>query len=248
MIEVRDLHKTFGEQHVLRGVDLRIERGLITVIIGGSGQGKTVLLRHLIGLEKPDRGQIFVDGHDIVPVGEHQMIEVRRKFGMVFQHAALFDSMNVYENVSFPLREHSRKPEAERRELVRKLLEAVHLPGIEHKFPGELSGGMRKRVGLARALILNPEIILYDEPTTGLDPIATKNVDDMIFETSQQFKVTSVVISHDIPSTLRIADRIAMLYEGRIVAYGTPDEIRRATHPQLRRFLALGLSDRSVAS
>jgi phospholipid/cholesterol/gamma-HCH transport system ATP-binding protein len=247
-IEVKALHKWFGSQHVLRGLDLPIEPGVITVIIGGSGQGKTVLLKHLIGLEKPTSGQILVDGEDIVPLSERQLLPVRRKFGMVFQYAALFDSMNVYENISFPLREHAGMKERERRERVRSLLEAVNLPNIEHKFPSELSGGMRKRVGLARALVLNPEIVLYDEPTTGLDPIATENVDRMIQETAQKFKVTSVVISHDIPSTLRIADRIAMLFEGKIAAYGRPDEIRTNPHPMLQRFLALGLSDRSVAA
>ena len=248
MIQVRELHKSFGSQHVLRGVNLRIERGLITVIIGGSGQGKTVLLKHLIGLERPDSGQILVGGTDIVPLNDREMLPLRRKFGMVFQQAALFDSMNVFENVSFPLREHTKDKEARRRELVRKGLDAVHLPGIEHKYPSELSGGMRKRVGLARALILNPEILLYDEPTTGLDPVATENVDRMIQETAQQFKVTSVVISHDIPSTMRIADRIAMLHQGVIAVYGTPDEIRSNPYPELQKFLQLGLAARSVSS
>ena len=247
-IEVKGLHKWFGSQHVLRGVDLSIEAGVITVIIGGSGQGKTVLLKHLIGLEKPSKGQILVDGQDIVPLSEREMLPIRRKFGMVFQYAALFDSMTVYENVCFPLREHTEVKESERRERVRAILEAVSLPDIEHKFPSELSGGMRKRVGLARALVLNPKIVLYDEPTTGLDPVATENVDRMIQEAAQKFKVTSVVISHDIPSTLRIADRIAMLFEGKIAAIGTAAEIRHHPHPMLRRFLELGLSDRSVAA
>jgi phospholipid/cholesterol/gamma-HCH transport system ATP-binding protein len=247
MIEARDLHKSFGENPVLRGVNLRIEPELITVIIGGSGQGKTVLLKHLIGLMKPDRGQILVDGVDIVPLPEREMIPIRRKFGMVFQHAALFDSMTVFENVSFPLREHARLRESECRRLVREKLEALDLAGIESKYPGELSGGMRKRVGLARAVILNPEILLYDEPTTGLDPVATANVDGLIVEAARKFKVTSVVISHDIPSTLRIAHRVAMLCEGRIVAYGPPEEIRRHEHPELQRFLRLGLSDRAAA-
>jgi phospholipid/cholesterol/gamma-HCH transport system ATP-binding protein len=247
MIEVRDLHKSFGAHEVLRGVDLVIEPGLITVIIGGSGQGKTVLLKHLIGLMKPDRGQIRVEGQDIVPLSERDMIPVRRKFGMVFQHAALFDSMTVYENVSFPLQEHSDLPESERRRLVREKLEALGLSGTEEKYPAELSGGMRKRVGLARAAILSPRILLYDEPTTGLDPVATANVDAMIVEAAQKFRVTSVVISHDIPSTLRIAHRIAVLMEGRIVACGTPDDIRRHEHPELQRFLRLGLAERSAA-
>jgi phospholipid/cholesterol/gamma-HCH transport system ATP-binding protein len=247
MIEVRDLHKSFAGQPVLRGVDLSMERELITVIIGGSGQGKTVLLKHLIGLLKPDRGQILVDGQDIVPLTERELLAVRRKFGMVFQHAALFDSMSVYENVSFPLREHTRLTEAERRRLVREKLDALGLGAIENKYPAELSGGMRKRVGLARAVILNPQIILYDEPTTGLDPVATENVDAMIVGAARTFRVTSVVISHDIPSTLRIANRVAMLHEGRIIATGTPDEIRRHEHPEVQRFLRLGLYERTAA-
>jgi phospholipid/cholesterol/gamma-HCH transport system ATP-binding protein len=247
MIEVQEVHKSFAGQPILQGVNLHIEPELITVIIGGSGQGKTVLLKHLIGLLKPDQGKILVDGVDIVPLNEREMLPIRRKFGMVFQHAALFDSMNVYENVSFPLREHTHLPERERRRLVREKLEALNLKGIEEKYPAELSGGMRKRVGLARAVILNPQIVLYDEPTTGLDPVGTENVDHMIVEAAQKFRITSVVISHDIPSTLRIAHRIAMLYGGRIIVYGTPDDIRRSEEPELQRFLRLALGGQAAA-
>ena len=239
-IRIRGLNKSFGKQHVLRGVDLDIERGKINIIIGGSGQGKSVLMKHLMGLLAPDSGQIFVDGQDIIGLSDVAIAKIQRKFGMVFQYAALFDSLNVVENIAFPLLERYRLPKKEVLARVRDLLERLDLasaPGIEQKFPAELSGGIRKRVGLARALIDRPEILLYDEPTTGLDPIATKNVDQMIRRTADEFAVTSVVISHDMASTFRIADRIAMLYEGVIVAKGTRSEIMAAPHPVLREFV-----------
>jgi phospholipid/cholesterol/gamma-HCH transport system ATP-binding protein len=239
-IRVRGLNKTFGPQHVLRGVDLDIERGKTNIIIGGSGQGKSVLMKHLMGLLKPESGQIWVDGQDLVPLGDYDMGRMRRKFGMVFQYAALFDSMNVVENIAFPLIERYRLSRAEIMERVRDLLRRLDLAGvsgIEQKFPAELSGGQRKRVGLARALIDRPEILLYDEPTTGLDPIATKNVDEMIRRTADEFKVTSVVISHDMASTFRIGDRISMLYAGKILVTGTPEELLRSHHPELREFV-----------
>ena len=239
-IRVRDLHKTFGPQHVLRGIDLDIERGRNNIIIGGSGQGKSVLMKHLMGLMHPDRGHIYVDGQDIVDLNDVEGGKLRRKFGMVFQYAALFDSMNVMENIAFPLIERYHLPQAEMERRVRELLaklDLAHVPGIEQKFPAELSGGMRKRVGLARALIDRPEILLYDEPTTGLDPIATKNVDEMIRRTADEFGVTSVVISHDMASTFRIGDRISMLYGGRMIVSGTPDELLANPHPALREFV-----------
>jgi phospholipid/cholesterol/gamma-HCH transport system ATP-binding protein len=239
-IRIRDLHKTFGPQHVLRGVDLDIERGAINIVIGGSGQGKSVLMKHLMGLLKPDRGSIVVDGEDIVPLGEVEMGRLRRKFGMVFQYAALFDSQNVMENIAFPLIERYRLPQQEIESRVREMLRRLDLarvPGIEQKFPAELSGGQRKRVGLARALVDRPQILLYDEPTTGLDPIATRNVDEMILQASRDFGVTSVVISHDMASTFRIGDRISMLHDGCIVVSGTAEEVRRSSHPQLREFI-----------
>jgi phospholipid/cholesterol/gamma-HCH transport system ATP-binding protein len=239
-IRVRGLHKTFGPQHVLRGVDLDIERGKTNIIIGGSGQGKSVLMKHLMGLLKPDAGHIWVDGQDVVPLGDVEMGRVRRKFGMVFQYAALFDSMNVVENIAFPLLERYHLATAEVMDRVRDLLRRLDLAdvaGIEQKFPAELSGGQRKRVGLARALIDRPEILLYDEPTTGLDPVATKNVDEMIRRTADEFGVTSVVISHDMASTFRIGDRIAMLHAGTIVVNGTPEEVLRSRQPELREFI-----------
>jgi phospholipid/cholesterol/gamma-HCH transport system ATP-binding protein len=239
-IRIRDLHKTFIAHHVLRGIDLDIERGKINIIIGGSGQGKSVLMKHLMGLLKPDRGSIFIDGTDIVPLSELEMGPVRRKFGMVFQYAALFDSLNVVENIAFPLIERYNLSRDEIMERVRELLRRLdlgHISGIEQKFPAELSGGQRKRVGLARALIDRPEVLLYDEPTTGLDPVATKNVDEMILQASRDFGVTSVVISHDMASTFRIGDRVSMLYDGRILVTGTSAEVLRGQQPPLREFI-----------
>jgi phospholipid/cholesterol/gamma-HCH transport system ATP-binding protein len=239
-IRVRGLEKTFGPQHVLKGVDLDIERGRTNIVIGGSGQGKSVLMKHLMGLLKPDAGQIWVDGEDIVPLGTQQMGRLRRKFGMVFQYAALFDSMNVVENIAFPLIERYHLSNAEIMERVRDLLRRLDLAGvtgIEQKFPPELSGGQRKRVGLARALIDRPEILLYDEPTTGLDPVASKNVDEMISRTADDFGVTSVVISHDMASTFRIGDRISMLAGGKIIVSGTAKEVLASQRPELREFV-----------
>jgi phospholipid/cholesterol/gamma-HCH transport system ATP-binding protein len=239
-IRVRGLEKTFGPQHVLKGVDLDIERGRTNIVIGGSGQGKSVLMKHLMGLLKPDAGHIWVDGEDIVPLGTQQMGRLRRKFGMVFQYAALFDSMNVVENIAFPLIERYHLSNAEIMERVRDLLKRLDLAGvtgIEQKFPPELSGGQRKRVGLARALIDRPEILLYDEPTTGLDPVASKNVDEMISRTADDFGVTSVVISHDMASTFRIGDRISMLAGGKIIVSGTAQEVLASQRPELREFV-----------
>jgi phospholipid/cholesterol/gamma-HCH transport system ATP-binding protein len=245
-IQIRGLHKTFGPQHVLRGVDLDIERGKINIVIGGSGQGKSVLMKHLMGLLKPDAGQILVDGEDIVPLKDVALGALRRKFGMVFQYAALFDSLNVVENIAFPLIERYHLPREEIMTRVRELLTRLDLgqvAGIEQKFPAELSGGQRKRVGLARALIDRPQILLYDEPTTGLDPVATKNVDDMILRASRDFGVTSVVISHDMASTFRIADRVSMLYDGKILVTGTPEELLHAPYAPLQEFISMaGLS------
>jgi phospholipid/cholesterol/gamma-HCH transport system ATP-binding protein len=239
-IRVRDLAKQFGGQDVLRDISLDIERGRINVIIGGSGAGKSVIMKHLIGLLKPDAGHIWVDGMDLVPMDDFELNRIRTKFGMLFQYAALFDSMTVEENVMFPLVEHRRRSMSRpaMRELVREKLHSLDLINIEKKYPAELSGGMRKRVGLARAIVLEPEILFFDEPTTGLDPIATKNVDDMIAEISKRLRVTSVVISHDMASTFRIGHRISMLYQGTIIASGTPDEILRTRNEHLREFLA----------
>jgi phospholipid/cholesterol/gamma-HCH transport system ATP-binding protein len=237
MIEIVELHKSFGDHRVLTGVDLVVPEGSTCVILGGSGSGKTVLMKHMIGLLKPDRGKVIVDGEDIVPLGEDELERLRRKFGMVFQAAALFDSMTVYENVSFPLREHARLSEAEIREVVRKKLSIVGLKDVEEKYPADLSGGMRKRVGLARAIVLDPKIVLYDEPTTGLDPITTDYVDEMILEAKRKLGVTSVVISHDIASAFKVADNIAFLSQGVIVDQGPPSKLRHSDHPAVQHFL-----------
>jgi len=238
MIQLIDVCKSFGNQQVLDNLNLKIEAGKTTVIIGRSGGGKSVLLKHIIGLLKPDSGQILVDGDDIAGMSEKGLNEVRKKFGMLFQEAALFDSMTVGENVAFPLREHTRLKEAEIREIVADRLRAVGLKGIEEKLPSELSGGMRKRVGLARAIALQPQIVLFDEPTTGLDPVMAEAVNQLIMETQKEFDLTCVVISHDVGSIFKISHRIAMLYEGRIIEQGTPEEISSSRNPVMMQFLA----------
>ena len=239
VIEVKNLTKRYGGNVVLDDVSLSFAEGTTTVILGGSGSGKTVFMKHLIGLNKPDSGQVLIDGQDLVPMGQNELDVLRRKFGMVFQGAALFDSMTVGENCAFPLREHEKLPEAEIRRRVDERLAQVGLEGAAAKFPAELSGGMRKRVGLARALMLDPKIVLYDEPTTGLDPITTDSVDEMILEAAKKFKVTSVVISHDIGSAFKVANQLAVLYKGKFVATGPPEEVRASEHPFVKKFLAL---------
>ncbi|MDO9514835.1 MAG: ABC transporter ATP-binding protein [Syntrophales bacterium] len=238
MIKLVDVHKSFGRQKVLDGINLEIEEGKTTVIIGGSGGGKSVLLKHIIGLLRPDSGQVLVDGVDIASLNDRDLNEIRKKFGMLFQEAALFDSMNVMENVAFPLREHTKKKETEIRQIVGERLKAVGLPGVEDKMPSELSGGMRKRVGLARAIALHPQIVLFDEPTTGLDPVMTEAINQLIIETQKSFDLTCVVISHDVQSIFTVGHRIAMLYKGEIIEYGTSEEIRGSSDPVLRQFLS----------
>ena len=238
MIQVIDVHKSFGNQKVLDGVNLTVEEGKTTVIIGRSGGGKSVLLKHIIGLLKPDQGQVMVDGLDIAQMKDLELNEVRKKFGMLFQEAALFDSLTVGENVAFPLREHSRMKEDEIRATVLDRLRAVGLSGIEGKMPSELSGGMRKRVGLARAIAMRPKIVLFDEPTTGLDPVMTEAINQLIVNTQESFDLTCVVISHDLQSIFKVGHKIAMLYEGRIIAYGSPDDIQHSDNPVIRQFLA----------
>jgi len=238
MIVIRDLHKSFGDNEVLRGVNLTVEAGTTVVILGGSGSGKSVLLKHMIGLLHPDSGTVCVDGEDVGHLSHRELDLFRRKFGMVFQNSALFDSMTVFDNVAFPLVEHREgRTDEQIRETVEAKLGLVGLENAAHLFPAELSGGMRKRVALARAVARDPKIVLYDEPTTGLDPITTDSVNDMIEDARQKLGVTSVVISHDIGSALRIADRVAVLYEGRIVENSTPEQLRHTTHPHVRAFL-----------
>jgi phospholipid/cholesterol/gamma-HCH transport system ATP-binding protein len=235
-----DLHKRFrpGQEEALRGINVDFERGKVNVILGGSGQGKSVLLKHIIGLLRPTSGKVWVDGTDIHSLSDAALAKFREKFGMVFQNAALFDALTVEENCAFPLVEHSKMTKAEIHNRVLERLKDLGLEGTEAKFPPELSGGMRKRVGLVRALVLEPEIVLYDEPTTGLDPLATENVDHMMTEVAQKFHVTSIVVSHDMASVFRIADRISMIHAGLIVATGTVDEIKHTDNEYVRRFIA----------
>lgn len=233
-----DLVKKFGEHTVLDGINLSCFAGETNVIIGGSGAGKTTLLRLLIGLEKPTQGCVEVDGEDIAPMNEFQLNRVRCKFGMVYQYAALLDSLSVYENVAFPLREHTRFREKEIYERVIDILRRLGLDETVVKLaPAELSGGMRKRVGIARALMLNPTIIIYDEPTSGLDPITTRMVDELIEQVRADFGVTNVVISHDMASTFRIAHHVHILIKGRIVQSGTPREIAESSFNEVREFI-----------
>lgn len=239
MIQIVDLHKSFGSHEVLSGITLDVPAGSTLVILGGSGSGKTVLMKHMIGLLKPDSGRVIIDGEDIVPLGPEGLEKMRRKFGMVFQAAALFDSMTVFENVSFPLREHRKELSEEQiRALVKEKLGIVGLKNVEEKYPADLSGGMRKRVGLARAIVLDPKIVLYDEPTTGLDPITTDYVDEMILDAKKELGVTSVVISHDIASAFKVADNIAFLYQGHIVDQGHPSVLRHSENPAAKLFLS----------
>ncbi len=241
-IRLVDLHKTFsGGREVLRGVDLEVKKGSILVILGGSGMGKSVLMKHMIGLLKPDQGQVIVDGEDITKLGGRELQRVRSKFGMVFQNGALFDSMTNFDNVAFPLREHRKAmKKAEVNDKVRQLFELFSLDPDDTgpKFPSEISGGQRKRVALARAVTLDPSIVLYDEPTTGLDPITTDQVDEMILQAKQKLGVTSIVISHDIASAFHIADDIVFVYEGKIVAEGLKDAMLKSEHPFVQQFFA----------
>ena len=246
MIEARDVTKAFGTQRVLDGVTLRIEEGESVVIIGRSGGGKSVLLKLLVALLQPDAGEIVIDGRNIVGMNERQLLAVRQKFGMLFQGAALFDSLTVAENVAFALRREKNLTGAELSRRVSEALEMVDLSGTEGKKPAELSGGMRTRVGLARAIVYRPEIVLYDEPTTGLDPIVADSIDQLIVRVRDRLNVTSVVVTHDMRSARRVGQRILMLHEGRIYVEGTPEEIFTSTDPVVSRFVN-GISDREQA-
>lgn len=239
-VMIDGVHKAFrhGTERVLRGVDMRIPKGELVYILGNSGAGKSVLLKHILGLVKPDRGKVWIDGQDLGSFSSTGLEELRLKFGMLFQNSALFDDMSVFENVAFPLRQHTRLKENEIKVRVGDALTSLGMKAGWSKFPNELSGGMRKRVGLARAIIRQPSILLYDEPTTGLDPVIRATVDEMIEKLKRELKLTSIVISHDIPSALLLADFIAFLHEGKIVFFGTPDEFRKSEHAAIREFLA----------
>jgi phospholipid/cholesterol/gamma-HCH transport system ATP-binding protein len=238
VIVVHELWKTFGGNQVLKGVSLQMMPGTTTVVLGASGSGKTVLMKHIMGLFKPDSGEVIIDGENISAMDRQQLAKFRTRMGMVFQNSALFDSLTVGENVAFPLREHTKLSEEQIRKRVRDTLAVVELFGVEDKFPAELSGGMRKRVGLARAIVREPKIVLYDEPTTGLDPLTTESVDDMIVGAREKLGVTSVVISHDIGSAFHIGDHIAMLHNGKIVEEGPPEKLRHTNEPHTKHFLA----------
>jgi phospholipid/cholesterol/gamma-HCH transport system ATP-binding protein len=231
------VERKFGDRVALSNVTLSCYPGEIAVVIGGSGAGKTTLLKILIGLDRPTSGSVILDGVDLAKLSERELNKTRRKLGMVFQYSALLDSMNVLENVAFPLREHTKLKDREIRAKVIDKLKALGLTDVEQRFPSELSGGMKKRVGLARALMLEPRVLLYDEPTSGLDPITSRRVDDMILETRDKFGVTSVVISHDMTSALKIADHVHLLAQGRIVASGTPQELGHSSHELVKSFL-----------
>ena len=236
-LEIVDLHKAFGDNKVLKGINIQITKGTTFVILGGSGCGKSVLLKHIIRLLKPDKGKVLVENEDIVPLSRRQMDRIRSKFGMVFQGAALFDSMTVEENVAFPLVEHSRIRGSGLKKIVSEKLELVGLKGKEKIYPSELSGGMRKRAGLARAIVLNPKILLFDEPTTGLDPLMTDNVNEMISDAKKKLNVTSIVISHDIGAAFEVADQIAVMDKGVLVEIGTVESVRKSEHPYVKKFL-----------
>jgi phospholipid/cholesterol/gamma-HCH transport system ATP-binding protein len=237
MIEARDVKKSFGALRVLSGVTFAIEKGESVVIIGASGGGKSILLKHLIGLLSPDSGEVFIEGQSIGRMGERELIRVRRKFGMLFQSAALFDSMTVAENVSFVLRREGSLTPGEIARRVDQALARVDLSGTNDKKPAELSGGMRKRVGLARAIVYQPEILLYDEPTTGLDPVVSDSIDRLMIRVCEELKVTSLVVTHDMRSARRVGQRIMLLHEGSIYVSGTPEEIFNSSDPVVYRFV-----------
>ncbi len=238
MIKLTNIHKSFGTQKVLDGLDITIPAGEITAIIGPSGEGKSVMLKHMIGLLQPDSGHVEVDGESIVGINRSHLNTIREKFGMLFQNAALFDSMNVFENVAFPLQEKTKLSKDEIYQRVISALEDVGLKNVEQKYTDQLSGGMKKRVALARALLLNPKIILFDEPTTGLDPIIKKAIHQLIKETHQKFGFTAVIVSHEIPDIFEVAQNVAMLYHGKLLQFGTAQEIMNSDNPVARQFIS----------
>ena len=238
MIRFVDVHKSFGENHVLRGLNLEVKKGEILVVIGQSGSGKSVLLKHMIGLLLPDKGRIYIDEVNVSDLREgKERYALRKKFAMLFQGAALFDSMTVAQNVSFGLERYTTYPQEKIKKIVKECLDIVGLRNVEHLMPFELSGGMKKRVGLARAIAYNPEIILYDEPSTGIDQIRANAINDLIKRLKEELKVTSVVITHDMDSTFKVADRIAMIYKGTIIETGTPGEIRQSKNRIVQQFI-----------
>ena len=247
LIELRNVHKRFGRLVVLNGVTLSIEEGQSLVVIGASGSGKSVMLKHIVGLLKPDRGEVWYDGQRIDNLNEREMDGIRQQFGFLFQMGALFDSLNVEDNVGFPLVEHTRKSAAEIARIVQQRLAMVGLDGTQKKMPAELSGGQRKRVALARAIALGPRVILYDEPTTGLDPIRSDVINELILKLGRELNVTSLVVTHDMNSAFKVADRIVMLHEGKLIFDGTPTEIQQSEIPVVRRFVLGEAGDQELA-
>lgn len=237
MIEIKEVYKSFGANQVLNGVDLNINQGETIVILGRSGCGKSVLLKHIIGLMKPDKGQIFIDEEEITAFSYEKLSNLRKRFGMLFQGAALFDSMTVEENVGLSLTEHTDLSKEKIKEIVKEKLRLVGMAGVENLKPAELSGGMKKRVGLARAIAMDPDIVLYDEPTTGLDPIMADVINELVISLRNTLKITSIAVTHDIISAYKIADRIAMLYEGKIIWVGTPEETKNTADPVVKQFI-----------
>jgi phospholipid/cholesterol/gamma-HCH transport system ATP-binding protein len=236
-IELKHISKRFGSLVVLRDLNLNIEKGHCIVVIGASGTGKSVLLKHIVGLLKPDKGEVWFDGRRIDALSERALVDVRTRFGFLFQMGALFDSLTVAENLAFPLIEHTHKPPDEVKRVVAQKLRLVGLPEAGAKMPGELSGGQKKRVALARAIALDPEVILYDEPTTGLDPVRSDVINELIIKLQNELKVTSIVVTHDMNSAFKVADRIVMLHEGHIIFDGTPEEIQKSENPDVKRFV-----------
>ncbi len=246
IIDIRDVYKSFGPKEVHSGLTLSIKKGENITVLGGSGSGKSVLLKEITGLLKPDSGDVIVEGENIVLLEEKDLVRIRKKMGMLFQGAALFDSLTVEENIAYPLRENTDFPENEIRDIVAKNLELVGLPGIEDKMPSDLSGGMKKRVGLARAMAMNPKILLYDEPTTGLDPPNISRINQLIRDMQAQFGITGVIITHDVRSAFQISDRVAFLYHGKIIFTGTVDEAEKTDIEILSDFIHGRMDDADV--
>lgn len=248
LIELRNLHKRFGSLVVLNGLTLSIEAGKCIVVLGASGSGKSVMLKHIVGLLRPDRGEVWFDGDRIDNLPERKLVPYRQRFGFLFQMGALFDSLNVEENIAFPLVEHTRKSGEETLQIARQKLALVGLPDAGKKMPGELSGGQRKRVALARAIALSPDVILYDEPTTGLDPIRSDVINELILKLQRELKVTSVVVTHDMNSAFKVGDRMVLLHDGKLIFDGTPEEIEKSEDPIVKRFIAGEASEQELAT
>ncbi len=247
LIELKNVTKRFGQLLVLDDISLAIEAGKSTVILGASGSGKSVILKHIVGLLKPDSGEVWFDGLRIDTMGDKELMKVRRRLGFLFQGGALFDSMTVADNVGFPAKEHTSKSPAEIAALVQRCLTMIGLPEIGAKMPGELSGGQRKRVALARSIALGPEVIVYDEPTTGLDPIRSDVINELILKLQRELKVTSIVVTHDMNSAFKVGNRLVMLHEGKIIEDGPPELFRNATNPIVKRFVAGEADERELA-